>query len=225
MKIRSLRNSWPMVLFGALLSVSLFAASSLPSSALAAVSEGKEFKRIAPQTTDVPAGKIEVVEFFSYGCGACAQLNPQVETWKKTLPADVVFHKVPVSWGREQWNAMARVFHALDAIGEESRLSADVFNALQREGINLTDKKIFLDWAEKKGGDRKKLEGLYDSFAVNSKVMQGNKKAENYKVQSVPRFYINGRYEINTDAFGSAAQMFSGIDEVIAIARKETSKK
>jgi thiol:disulfide interchange protein DsbA len=209
----------------ALLSIFVLVVLSLSLNAFAAVTEGKEFKRIAPQTTEAPDGKIEVIEFFSYLCGACASLNPQVETWKKALPADVVFHKIPVGWGRAQWSAMARAYYALDAIGEETRLSADVFNALHRERANLTDKKTFLDWAEKKGVDRKKLEEMYDSFAVNSKIMQADKKAEGYKVSSVPRFYVNGRYEINTDATGSIAQLFSAIDEVIAIARKEAQKK
>ncbi|MDR2173991.1 MAG: thiol:disulfide interchange protein DsbA/DsbL [Burkholderiales bacterium] len=209
----------------ALLSVFACAVLSLSSSAFAAATEGKEFRQIAPQTTEVPDGKIEVIEFFSYGCGHCANLNSQVDAWKKKLPDDVVFYKIPVSWGQAQWSAMARAFHALDAIGEESRLSGDVFKALQNERINLGDKKTFLDWAEKKGVDRKKLEEMYDSFAVNSKVMQSDKKVESYKVQSVPRFYVNGRYEINTDGIGSASQVLGVVDEVIAIARKGAKKK
>jgi thiol:disulfide interchange protein DsbA len=215
-----LRRSW----LTALLSVFACAVLSLSSSAFAAATEGKEFRRIAPQTTEAPDGKIEVIEFFSYGCGHCATINPHVDAWKKKLPDDVVFYKIPVSWGQAQWSAMARAFHALDAIGEESRLSADVFKALQNERINLTDKKTFLDWAEKKGADRKKLEEMYDSFAVNSKVMQSDKKVESYKVQSVPRFYVNGRYEINTEVV-AASQVLGIVDEVIAVARKDAKKK
>jgi thiol:disulfide interchange protein DsbA len=214
------RRSW----LTALLSVFACAVLSLSSGAFAAATEGKEFKKISPQMTEAPDGKIEVIEFFSYGCGHCANVNPHVEAWKKKLPDDVVFYKIPVSWGQAQWSAMARAFHALDAIGEESRLSADVFKALQNERINLTDKKTFLDWAEKKGADRKKLEEMYDSFAVNSKVMQSDKKVESYKVSSVPRFYVNGRYEINTEGI-AVSQVLSVVDEVIAIARKEAKKK
>ncbi|MCL2296661.1 MAG: thiol:disulfide interchange protein DsbA/DsbL [Proteobacteria bacterium] len=211
------RSAWLSVIASAVLLLS--------SSAFAAATEGKEFKKIAPQATEAPDGKIEVIEFFSYGCGHCATLNPHVEAWKKKLPADVVFYKIPVSWGRAQWSAMARAYYALDAIGEESRLSGDVFNALQNERINLTDKKIFLDWAEKKGADRKKLEEMYDSFAVNSKVMQSDKKVENYKVSSVPRFYVNGRYEINTEAVASVSQVLAVVDEVIELVRKDAKKK
>ncbi len=215
------RGAW----LALLLSVFAFAAWSLSPAAFAAAAEGKEFKRISPQTTEAPDGKIEVIEFFSYLCGHCAEFNPQVEAWKKKLPSDVVFHKVPVSWGRAQWAAMTRAYYALDAIGEENRLSADIFDALHKGRINLTDKKIFLDWAEKKGVDRKKLEEMYDSFAVNSKVLQADKKVENYKVQSVPRFYVDGRYEINTEAIGSIPQVLGTVDEVIAVARKDARKK
>ncbi|MDR2243791.1 MAG: thiol:disulfide interchange protein DsbA/DsbL [Burkholderiales bacterium] len=214
------RGSWSK----ALLSVFATAVLLLSSNAFAAT-EGKEFRRITPQSTEAPDGKIEVIKFFSYGCGHCAEFNKGVEAWKKKLPDDVVFYKVPVSWGRAQWASMARAYYALDAIGEETRLSGDVFNALQNERINLTDKKTFLDWAEKKGVDRKKLEEMYDSFAVNSKVMQSDKKVENYKVQSVPRFYVNGRYEINTDGISSASQAFNIVDQVIEIARKDAKKK
>ncbi|MDR0247498.1 MAG: thiol:disulfide interchange protein DsbA/DsbL [Burkholderiales bacterium] len=209
----------------ALLTVFAWVALSLSSNAFAASSKNEKVSRIAPQATEVPDGKVEVIEFFSYLCNHCASLNPHVDTWKKTLPDDVVFRKIPVSWGGAQWNAMARTFYALDAIGEESRLSPDIFDALHKERINLTDKKTFLDWAEKKGVDRKKLEEMYDSFAVNSKVMQSEKKAKSYEVSSVPRFYIDGRYEINTEAVGSTSLLLSTIDEVIETVRKEAKKK
>ncbi|MDR2709841.1 MAG: thiol:disulfide interchange protein DsbA/DsbL [Burkholderiales bacterium] len=223
------RGAWP----AALLSVFAWAALSLPSSAWAAATEGKEYTQIAPQTTEASKGKIEVIEFFSYLCPHCADFNPKVEEWKKTLPSDVVFHKIPVNWGRTQWSNMSRAYYALEAIGEESRMSPMVFNAIHRgelnpvtdkiERINLTEEKIFLDWAEKKGVDRQKLEGVYGSFAINSKVMQSDEKAKNYKVQSVPSFYVDGRYAVNVEeAIGKGLGV---VDEVIAIARKDAKKK
>ncbi|MCL2309938.1 MAG: thiol:disulfide interchange protein DsbA/DsbL [Proteobacteria bacterium] len=215
------RSSWLMAVFA-------WAALSLPllsPNALAAVTEGKEFKQISPQTTEVPEGKIEVIEFFSYLCSHCAHFNPLVETWKKKLPDDVVFYKIPVGWGKDQWKAMARAYYALTMMGEEERLSNEVFDALHKERINLTDKKTFLDWAEKKGVNRQKLIDVYDSFAVDSKVMQSDKKVETYKVSSVPHFFVNGRYEINLEAAGSPSQVFDVLDEVIALARKEAKKK
>ncbi|MCL2871459.1 MAG: thiol:disulfide interchange protein DsbA/DsbL [Betaproteobacteria bacterium] len=203
--------------------LSFLSLAFLSSSASAAATEGKEYKMLmTPMTTEAPKGKIEVIEFFSYLCPHCADFNPKVDEWKKKLPSDVVFRKIPVNWGRPQWTAMSRAYYALDTIGED-RLSQAVFDAIHKERINLTDKAIFLDWAGKKGVDSQKLADVYDSFTINSKVMLSDKKVENYKVQSVPSFYVNGRYEVNTEAVMS--QGMDVVDDVIAVARKDANKK
>ncbi|HEX6528378.1 MAG TPA: thiol:disulfide interchange protein, partial [Burkholderiales bacterium] len=48
-----------------------------------------------PQPVQTGNGKIEVLEFFWYGCIHCYNLEPKLETWLKALPKDVEFRRVP----------------------------------------------------------------------------------------------------------------------------------
>jgi protein dithiol oxidoreductase (disulfide-forming) len=99
-----------LVAFGATLTV---------AGPLAAQTAGSEFTLINPRFSqrDDP-GKIEVVEFFSYGCPHCADFNPLLNAWAAKLPADVVLKKVPVSFGRAAWANAAKLYHALEITGD-----------------------------------------------------------------------------------------------------------
>jgi Thiol-disulfide isomerase and thioredoxins len=198
-------------------------ALSFSLSALAAT-EGKEFVRIPQKQVDAPAGKIEVIDFFSYGCGHCAQLNPIINEWKKTLPDDVVFHKVPVAWGRDAWKALGRAYFTIEALGD-SALDDKAFVALQQQRINIHEEKGFLDWMADNGIDRKKAEEMYKSFAISSKLTKSEKLEKDYQVNSVPHFYVNGNMEVKLDAIGSSKDFTRVLDEIIEIARQENNKK
>lgn len=194
---------------------------SLP--ALAAT-EGKEFVRIPQKQVEAPDGKIKVLDFFSYGCGHCAQLNPIVSKWKKTLPDDVVFHKVPVAWGRDAWKALGRAYFTIEALGDDA-LDDKAFTALQRQRINLQVEKDFLDWMADNGIDRKKAEEMYKSFSVNNMLNKSEKLEKDYKVDSVPHFYVNGNMEVKLDGITSSEDFTRVLNEIIDIARQENQKK
>ena len=51
--------------------------------------EGKQYTRIKNALPAEKGKKIEVIEFFSYGCPHCNDLEPFLQEWMKTLPADV----------------------------------------------------------------------------------------------------------------------------------------
>src|SRR5580765_3809715 len=143
--------------------VGLIAALSLATMASAQPVEGKEYSRIKVPHAVETGKKIEVIEFFSYGCPHCSDLEPYLQNWFKTAPADVQFRRVPVMF-QERWKVLAKIYYTLDALGEEARLSPDVFKAIHANGQPLWDDKTFLDWAASKGLDRAKVAGVYTSF-------------------------------------------------------------
>ena len=97
------------------LSLGLVAATAHASPA--APVSGKDYTVLAtPQPTDVPAGKIEVTEFFWYGCPHCNEFDPYLEAWIKKQGPDVVFKRVPVAF-RDDFIPHSKMFHALDALG------------------------------------------------------------------------------------------------------------
>src|SRR6266702_926885 len=121
-----------------------------------AVEEGKEYLRLKNPQAVESGKKIEVIEFFSYGCPHCADLEPILDAWVAKLPPDVQFRRVPVMF-QQRWEALARIYYTLDAMGDEPRLSPEVFKAIHSANLPLYQDKAFFDWAATHGLDPKKV--------------------------------------------------------------------
>jgi len=198
-----------------------FLAALSLTAAAQSVDEGKEYLRLKnPQPVET-GKKIEVIEFFSYGCPHCADLEPILQGWIKTMPADVQLRRIPVMY-QERWIPLAKVYYTLEALGEDKRLSPEVFSALHSRGMSLWQDKTFFDWAATQGIDRKKVEDMYNSFAISGKVNRARQAAEAYQIQSVPSFVVDGKYV--TYKVSSHRAIPSTLDALIAKARAERPK-
>jgi protein dithiol oxidoreductase (disulfide-forming) len=183
---------------------------------------GKDYTLISPaQPTDEP-GKIEVLEFFSYGCPHCAEFHPKLSAWVAKLPADVVVKRVPVSFGRAAWANIAKLYYALEVTGDLARLDGEVFKAVHEERANLFDEKTLNEWVAKKGVDPKKFADAYGSFGVMSKVKRADQMTQTYKIQGVPTLAVEGKYLVGGRDFTEALSI---ADQLIAKARSEKSGK
>jgi len=185
--------------------------------------EGKNYMRLAnPQPVET-GKKIEVIEFFSYGCPHCSALEPYLDAWRAKLPADVAFRRVPVMF-HDQWVHLARIYYTLDALGDEAKISPEVFKAIHGDGVALWDDKKFLDWAASKGLDRKKVEAVFTSFAVDSKLKRAMQLGKDYGIDSVPTVVVDGKYMTSSAMVGTHAALPGAIDELVAKARAERPK-
>ncbi len=192
------------------------------SAPLFAQTAGREFNPINPiQPTDDPS-KIEVVEFFSYGCPHCADFNPLLNLWAAKLPADVVLKKVPVSFGRAAWANAAKLYYALEVTGDLKRLEGDVFKAIHQERTNLFDEKTINSWVAARGVDGKKFSEAFGSFGVMSKLRRGDQMAQAFKIEGVPALAVDGKFLIAAMGF---EQQLATADKLIARARSEKSGK
>jgi thiol:disulfide interchange protein DsbA len=203
--------------------VALLLAAVAAGVASAQLVEGKGYVRIAnPQPVET-GRKIEVIEFFSYMCPHCAELEPYLDTWLAKLPSDVAFRRVPVSF-QQRWAALAKVYYTLDALGAEAKLSPDVFKAIHGQGTALWDDKTFYDWAASKGLDRKKVEEVSSSFAIDGRMKRALQLAQQYRIDSVPMVVVDGKFVTSSSMVGTHANLPGAIDELIAKARAERPK-
>jgi thiol:disulfide interchange protein DsbA len=187
----------------------------------APIAEGKQYVRLKnPQPVET-GKKIEVLEFFSYGCPHCGDLEPVLQGWLKSLPADVQFRRIPVMF-QERWIAYAKIYFTLDALGVEAKLSPAVFTTIHGKGANLWQDKAFFDWAAGQGLDRKAVEEMYGSFAIAGKVKRAQMAAQTYGVQSVPLVVVDGKYM--TKDVPTHTAMPGIIDALVAKARVERPK-
>ena len=203
------------------LGVTVAAALAISVPALAQTA-GKDYTPVSPaQPTDDPA-KIEVLEFFSYGCPHCSDFHPLVSAWAAKQPGDVVFKRVPITFGRAAWANLAKLYYSLEATGDLARLDGEVFKAVHNDRLNLFEEKAIVEWVARKGVDQKKFTEAFNSFGVMSKVKRGDQLAQAYKIQGVPAMAVDGKYLIGDMGF---KEKLAVADKLIAKARSEKPGK
>ncbi len=131
----------------------MFMAVGLLTASVAAhadIKEGTEYKLLTPAQPVAVPGKIEVIEFFWYGCPHCFHIEPYVEAWAAKLPKDVNFRRAHVVWqGRNDIIAHAKIFIALNTMGIAGKYQQAVFNAIQQDGLELRKDDVLFDWVKK----------------------------------------------------------------------------
>ena len=190
--------------------------------AMPALAQNAPYTMISPAQPTEDAGKIEVLEFFSYGCPHCADFNPLLTSWIAKQQGDVVVKKVPITFGRAAWANIAKLYYALEVTGDRHRLEADVFKAIHAERQNLFEEKAVIDWVAKKGVDAKKFSDAFNSFGVMSQVKRGDQMAQAYRISGVPALAVEGKFLVGGKDFNDTLSI---TDSLIAKVRSEKSGK
>ena len=185
----------------------------------AGLTAGTDYRAIdPPQHPEAAPGKIEVLEFFSYGCPHCNEFYPMISAWAAKQPKDIVFKRVATGLGRTAWTNLAKTYYALEATGDLARLDAPLFHAIHEEHKPLFDEKAISQWMGQHGVDVAKFNTTFESFGVNTKTNQAEEMIETYKVDGVPALTVDGKYLILGNSF---EQLLSNLDAVVAKVRAE----
>ena len=144
-----------------------------------------------PQATAEP-DKIEVLEFFQYGCPHCRAMEPLIAKWEQQIGDDIVLHRIPVAFNpaMSPWQYL---YYTLEAM-QRLDLHAKVFAAVQTERNLLNSRDAVVEWAVKQGLDKAEFEAVYDSFGVRTKVNRAGQLIKAYNIDSVPTLAVDGRY-------------------------------
>ena len=165
-------------------------------------------------------GKIEVLEFFAYGCIHCANLEPALDAWAKKQPSDVKVKRIPspaLAMGIDS----TVMYYSLEALGQIDRLHAKIFEAVHLEKVVLGNPSVLNKWLEKNGVDPKKYEEVQKSFSVVTKANRARKMVDDYKISATPTMVVNGRYSLEQGT-GGAAALFANIDQLVGQARSSS---
>ena len=165
-------------------------------------------------------GKIEVIEFFSWGCPHCYEFYPLLARWLAMLPKDVAFKRVPVGFGHPEWDNLAKTYYALQSTGDLARLDGPIFEAIHKEHASLYDEESITAWVGKHGVNVAQFTAAYRSFGVNTSVGQAQQTVIDYRVDGIPTLAIGGRYKVSDDH----TKMLAVTNELIAKARAEEKK-
>lgn len=176
-----------------------------------------ELKERAP--VEAPAGQVEVVEFFSYGCSHCKNFEPMFSAWKKSAPKDVAVRMVHVGF-QSSFEPLQRIYYALEALGQVDALHAKVFDALQAQRKRLNQLDVLFPWIAEQGVDRAKFEEAYKSFGVATKLRRAVQLQEAYQVEGTPALGVAGRYYTDGSMAGGFQRMIQLTNGLIEQERK-----
>jgi thiol:disulfide interchange protein DsbA len=193
-----------------------------PAASPAAVEEvtGGYETLATPQPTQNP-DKIEVIEFFWYGCPHCYDFEPVLESWVKRLPANVDFIRQPAAFS-DLWAKHAKAFYVAQALGVLDKVHADFFDTLQNKRQKLETEDQLAAFFTAHGVKEADFHEAYNSFLVDTKVRQAEATPARYGVTGVPVLIVNGKYKVDGKSAGSHEKMIEVADQLI---KKETAAK
>jgi len=178
-----------------------------------------DYRLIAAQPVD-SGGRIEVIDFFWYGCPACNALQPELEAWIKRKPADVVVRRIPAIL-RDAWEPHVRIYYTLEKLGELERLHQQVYYGYHVEELAMSKPDVMEQWAVRNGIDRRKWLDAYHSPEIDAGIERAKRLTGTYDVRGTPSLVVNGRYLTAWDmAQRDEAVMVAILDDLIRLARR-----
>ncbi|MEO6066126.1 MAG: thiol:disulfide interchange protein DsbA/DsbL [Lysobacterales bacterium] len=179
-------------------------------------SAGQHYFPIAPAVpSTAPAGKVEVVEAFSYACIHCAHFNPSLETWKKTKPAAAQLVLMPVVFNAS-WELFARAYYAAEALGALDKTHAKMFNAIFIEKKQFRTMEDIAKWYATQGVNEAKFLATAKSFGVNAKIKRSTDLSQRYQVDGTPTVMVAGKYRITGMSAGDYETLWQIVDFLVA---------
>ncbi|RMG28724.1 MAG: thiol:disulfide interchange protein DsbA/DsbL [Gammaproteobacteria bacterium] len=177
--------------------------------------EGKDYVRVpVPEPSEVP-GKIEVMEFFWYGCPHCYHLEPYVERWAAHLPKDVVFRRVPAVLG-PSWEPLARAYVVADLLGVVDRIHRPLFDYLHKERKRFHNEGELRDFFVRHAGiSPKEFDATYHSFATAARINRSKQLGRRFGVTGVPTFVVAGKYRTSVSMTRSERRLFEVVDALV----------
>jgi thiol:disulfide interchange protein DsbA len=200
---------------------SFFLATLIALPLLAAAQQPVQYGEISPpQPVEAKLGKVEVVEFFWYGCPHCYNLEPYIESWLKKLPPDVEFRRIPAVFN-QRWAHDAAIFYTLEAMGLLDKLHRPLFDAIHKDHLRTDSQAAMAEWLQKHGVDDKKFMDTMKSFGVQSKTRRATQQTVAYKIDGTPAMAVQGRYTVSADQGRTQQGMLQAVDALVAMARKQ----
>ena len=187
-------------------------------------SAGTDYREVKPPQPVDTGDKIEVLEFFWYGCPHCANFEPDLEAWRKKLPADVEYRRLPVAFDASR-SAHTRIYYALELLKKTDALHGKVFNAMHVNGKRMLDTNEIADFMAANGIDRKAWLDAFNSFTVATQTRGAAQTWVAYKLDGTPAVAIDGKFMTAPSMAGSRARALQVMDYLIERARAERGKK
>ena len=197
-----------VVLFSALASASLYSAEFV---------EGEHYRVVDKPGIPAAPGKIEVREFFWYGCPHCFSLEGKLTPWRKTIASDVNFVATPAV-AAAHWKVLGSAFLAAENLGISEKSHSAVFNALHRDRQVLNSPEQVAAFYTRFGVTEQDFLDQMNSFSTKTALRKAESLFRQYQLTGVPAIIVNGKYQPTSHSYD---EMLRIVDFLIDKERKE----
>jgi thiol:disulfide interchange protein DsbA len=156
--------------------------------------------------------KIEVAEFFWYGCIHCYNLEPVIEAWLPKLPSDAYFLRIPAVFN-ERWAHDAAIYYSFEALGVLRKVHHAFFDSIHKDRLRSDNPPALEEWLKKNGEAMK-------SVGVQTKVKRAAQLSAASKIDGTPALMVHGRYTISTEQGRSREGMLANAERLFPQVRK-----
>jgi thiol:disulfide interchange protein DsbA len=185
---------------------------------------GREYQEISPAVPVSTGERIEVIEFFYYGCPVCYEAQPHVARWLMRAGPGIAMMRVPAAF-TESSESFARTFYTLSAMNQIARLHWPIYDNHHFDGKQLNEEKNITAWVASNGVDGAKFSELWHSPEIAAQVNSAKKALDTYHVKGVPSFVIDGRYITSARMAGGTKEMMRVVEYLVDRAASERTKK
>lgn len=181
-----------------------------------------EYRLIPVQPVET-GERIEVIDFFWYGCPFCNDLQPALEEWVKRKPDDVALRRVPAIL-RDSWAPHARIYYALELLGEVERLHLKVYESYHVEQLHMSKAEVVEQWAAKNGIERRRWLDAYFSPEADARIARAFQATKRYDVQGTPSVVVDGRYLTSSSMTSTVRGVVTVMEDLVRLARQNRGK-
>jgi len=184
---------------------------------------GRDYTRLDPPRAVTSGDKIEVIEFFYYGCPVCYELEPKLSRWYFNGPGSVALRRVPAQ-SSDNWTDFAKLFYSLEAMGQLGRLHWPVYDNFHFNGMRLNEEAGMATWVANNGLDKQKFIDTYRSPEIQAKIALARDMTQNYEIKGVPSIVVDGKFVTSARMAGGTDELMRVVEQLVGMARKERGR-
>ncbi len=184
---------------------------------------GREYLELSPQHPVSTGDRIEVIEFFYYGCPVCYEAQPHIARWLMRSGPGVVILRVPAVF-TESSESFARTYYALGAMNQIARLHWPIYDNHHFDGRQLNEEKNVVEWVAANGVDRARFTELWRSDQIKAQIDAAKKALDSYQVKGVPSLVVDGKYLTSAGMAGGVREMMQVVEHLVGRAAAERKK-
>ena len=184
---------------------------------------GREYHELSPHHPVSSGERIEVIEFFYYGCPVCYEAQPHIARWLMRAGSGVTLLRVPAVF-TESSESFARTFYTLGAMNQIARLHWPLYDNHHFDGRQLNEEKNIVEWVAGNGVDRARFVELWKSNEIKLQIEAAKKALDAYQVKGVPSFVVDGKYLTSAKMAGGVREMMRVVEQLVERAGAERRK-